>query len=496
MVQETVSLTFLWLCLGLAATLSHGAARPAEPLRRVVDLRLGEAAQVKLSNDETVRVQLLELAETTNSLSDAVVAAKVKVRIGDEEVWLPSGNYNLPMTVGKVQVDCPITKAYYRNTGSDSWGLEKDARLRVWPAGSSWIEPGTFTYPARQRWFASMTQMANEPCYVDVTPDISRGRIYYHNGLDLGGAEGLIEVVSATDGVIVAKGKEKRKDVGSWYDPREERIVVLDDRGWMHWYCHLKSFAPGIEMGARLRQGDLIGLLGKEGDSGGWSHLHYGIFARQPSGRWGAEEGYAYLMEAYRRAQHPPVLAVARPHTLVSPGETVELDASRSWSQDGTRAYRWTLSDGSTSDKAQVTRAYARPGIYSEVVQVSDASGRVDYDFAVVQVFDPVKGKMPAGIHATYAPTLAIRPGDAVTFLVRLFNAVDGTAVWDFDDGTPPVTATCNPVKPDGSDAMAPDGYVSTVHRYATPGHYLARVEHTEGEVTATARLHVVVEGK
>ncbi len=496
MVQDTVSLMFLWLCLGLAATLSHGAERAAEPLRRVVDLRVGEAAQVKLGNGETVRVELLELAETTNPLSDAVVAAKVRVRVGEEEVWLPSGNYNLPTAVGKVQIDCPITKAYYRNTGSDAWGLEKDARLRIWPAGSPWIEPGTFTYPARQRWFASMTQMANEPCYVDVTPDISRGRIYYHNGLDLGGAEGLVEVVSATDGVIVAKGKVKREDVGSWYDPRDERIVVLDGRGWMHWYCHLKSFAPGIEMGARLRQGDPIGILGKEGDSGGWSHLHYGIFARQPSGKWGTEEGYAYLMEAYRRAQHPPVLAVARPHTLTSPGEVVTLDASRSWSQDGTRRYRWTLSDGGTSDQAQVTRTYARPGIYSETVQVSDASGHVDYDFAVVQVFDPVKGRMPAGIHATYAPTLAIRPGDAVTFLVRVFNAVEGAAVWDFGDGTPPVRVTCNPVKPDGSDAMAPDGYAQTVHRYAAPGQYLVKAEHTEGEVTATARLQVVVEGE
>ena len=52
------------------------------------------------------------------------------------------------------------------------------------------LEPGTFVYPLRQRWFASDTQMGNEPVFADgPEPAIgaSRGKVYYHSGLDFDG---------------------------------------------------------------------------------------------------------------------------------------------------------------------------------------------------------------------------------------------------------------------------------------------------------------------
>ena len=70
--------------------------------------------------------------------------------------------------------------------------------------------------------------------------------------------------------------------------------------------------------------GQKIGLLGKEGGSGGWSHLHFDITGRQPSGKWGIIEGYAFLWEAYLREYKPKLLAVARPHHLVAAGEKVD----------------------------------------------------------------------------------------------------------------------------------------------------------------------------
>ncbi len=68
---------------------------------------------------------------------------------------------------GQVQIDCSITKGYNSNGSPEFWALDKDARLRLWPAGSPLVQPGTFVYPAKQRWFAGLTQMANEPVYVD-----------------------------------------------------------------------------------------------------------------------------------------------------------------------------------------------------------------------------------------------------------------------------------------------------------------------------------------
>ena len=129
----------------------------------------------------------------------------MRVEIDGKPVTLESGNYQLPVTVGGLQVDCPVVSAYLRNTTEDHWGLVKEARLRFWPAGSPWIEPGTFIYPVRQRWFAGLTQMANEPTYVDAGEDPKNRSIYYHAGLDIGGAEGLVEIVAATDGLVVSR---------------------------------------------------------------------------------------------------------------------------------------------------------------------------------------------------------------------------------------------------------------------------------------------------
>ncbi len=84
-----------------------------------------------------------------------------------------------------------------------------------------------------------------------------------------------------------------------------------------------------MKPGRHLKLGDRIGLLGKEGGSGGWSHLHFDINSRQPSGRWGTEEGYAFLWEAYQRQYQPKVIAVARPHHVIWAGEQVQLDGSQ-----------------------------------------------------------------------------------------------------------------------------------------------------------------------
>ena len=79
-------------------------------------------------------------------------------------------------------------------------------------------------------------------------------------------------------------------------------------------------------------------MLGKEGGSGGWSHLHFDITSRQPSGLWGIQEGYAFLWEAYQREQKPQRLAVARPHHFVFAGEKVVLNGAKSWSAAGATA--------------------------------------------------------------------------------------------------------------------------------------------------------------
>jgi murein DD-endopeptidase MepM/ murein hydrolase activator NlpD len=286
-----------------------------------MDLNAGDAQAVELCNGTRVTVKLLDVRETRDDIRSAVRVARVRVEVDGEAITLHSGNYHLPQRVAGVRIDCPITKGYLGNSNEDAWALEKDARLRLWPADSPLLRPGTFVYPARQRWFASATQMANEPVFVDGGEDPAVRRIYYHYGLDIGGAEALVEVVAATDGLVVSSGKA----VLDGYEktparPRYDVVYLLDEQGWYYRYSHLHTIDAAVKPGKKIKRGEKLGLLGKEGGSGGWSHLHFDIASKQPSGKWGIQEGYAFLWEAYQNQYHPKIQAVARPHHLAWAG--------------------------------------------------------------------------------------------------------------------------------------------------------------------------------
>jgi len=396
--------------------------------------------------------------------------------------------------VGGVQVDCTVTKAYYQNTNRNHWGLEKDARLRLWPAGSPYMPPGSMLYPVRQRWFASRTQMGNEPTYVDEGERITTEKIYYHAGLDIGGAEGLTDVIAATDGLVVGVGTaviDKVKDNAMIDREFNDTIWVEDERGWYHRYTHLYSYDPSVKLGGRVVQGQKIGTLGKEGGSGGWAHLHYEIISRQPSGKFGTQEGYAFLWEAYQRQYHPRLLAVARPHQAILVGGNATLDGSRSWGVAQISKYEWTFSGGETASGAKVERSYSKSGTYSEILKITDEHGLSAYDFETVNVLDAQHPEqVPPSIQAAYWPTLGIAPGKPVTFKVRAFGTTEGEEHWSFGDGA---TAT---TKSDGNvDEHAKNGFAVTRHAFAKPGDYIVRVERTNrlGQ-TATAHLWVHVD--
>src|SRR6185436_11142179 len=327
--------------------------------------------------------------------------------------------------------------------------------------------------------------------YVDGGDMPAKKEIYYHYGLDIGGSEGLVDVIAATDGLVVSSGLEvlagHEKDTP--VDKRYDVIYLLDARGWYYRYSHLKFIEARIRPGAKVRMGQKLGVLGKEGGSGGWTHLHFDITKRQPSGLWGIEEGYAFLWQTYPYDHPSEVVAVARPHSLIWAGRSATLDGSRSIGR-GLR-HEWTFGDGSYAVGDKVERTYEKPGTYCEILKVTDSSGRIDYDFAVVQVIDKAHPETPPPtIHATYAPTFGIRPADPVVFKVRTFRDKEGGETWDFGDGTPPAT-----VKSDGNAVMhAPNGYAEHLHKYAKPGHYLVKVEHVSADgVRAVARLQVRV---
>jgi hypothetical protein len=466
-----------------------------QPLFRTVDIDVGATDTVQLSDGKRATVKLLWISETRDKARAAIREARAEVEINGTRATLSCGNYRLPVTLGGIQLDCTVTKAYYQNTDQDRWGLVKDARLRLWPAGSPFMPPGSMLYPVRQRWFASRTQMGNEPTYVDEGERITSSKIYYHAGLDIGGAEGLVDVLAATNGLVVGLGTaviDKEKDNAILDREFNDTVWVLDGRGWYHRYTHLYSYDPSVKLGGRVVMGQKVGTLGKEGGSGGWSHLHYEIISRQPSGKWGTQEGYAFLWEAYQRQYKPPLIAVARPHQAVLVGEKAALDGSRSWGESHIVRYEWTFTDGGKASGSRVEKSYTMAGTFSEILKVTDDHGRTAYDFETVNVLDPKHPEqVPPSIQAAYWPTMGLAPGKPVTFKVRTFGTTDGEEIWSFGDGATATTRSDGNVEP-----HAKNGFAVTTHAFTKPGDYIVRVERTNrlGQ-KAIAHLWVRVRG-
>src|ERR1019366_3309011 len=111
----------LWLLFPAAL------AAAAEPLFQVVDIDAGTVEKVVVGG-KTVEVKLLSTSEDRDHVRSAIREARAEVEIDGSRATLVCGNYHLPAPIGGVQVDCPVTKAYYSNSNADHWGLVKDAR--------------------------------------------------------------------------------------------------------------------------------------------------------------------------------------------------------------------------------------------------------------------------------------------------------------------------------------------------------------------------------
>jgi len=462
------------------------------PFVRVVDLNVGEQAEVQLHDGSTASVTLIAFQEHKEPVRQAIYGSTLRLQLNGEEVTLEAGPYHLPVTLAGVQIDCTATRGLNERGTPAFWGLEKDARLRLWPKGSPWLRPGSMIYPVNQGWHTTRTWFDNEPVHGG---DTIKQEIYYHAGMDIGASEGLAEVVAATDALVVQRGEAvldgHTEDTPA--SPRYDVVYLLDGRGWYYRYSHLKEIADNIQLGAIIKQGDPVGIAGKEGASGGWSHLHFEIKSRQPSGEWGTQAAFGFLHEAYVNQYGLKLYANARPMQMITAGESAVLDGSRSWSAAGEIAsYEWTLQSGETLTGPLHTVPYDTPGFYCEPLKVTDGDGRTAYDFAYVMVLDPDDpGHYTPNLNINYHPARPVRVGETITFKVRAFRMKGGTESWDFGDGSLPASTE----SPDDAAALAPEGYAVIEHSYDKGGHYIVSVSrtHDNGQTAhAKAWVHVM----
>ena len=99
-----------------------------------------------------------------------------------------------------------------------------------------------------------------------------------HNALDIMAPRGSL-VVSAADGIVERLHQSRLGGTTAY--------VRSTDGNWIYYYAHLESYAPGLEAGQRLRQGDPIGRVGSTGNADPrWPHLHFAMYRMAAGQRW------------------------------------------------------------------------------------------------------------------------------------------------------------------------------------------------------------------
>jgi murein DD-endopeptidase MepM/ murein hydrolase activator NlpD len=85
-----------------------------------------------------------------------------------------------------------------------------------------------------------------------------------HRGVDFAAAEGT-PVEATSDGVVV---------YADWKGDLGRLVEIRAPNGWVSRYGHLSGFGPGIRMGTRVKQSQIIGYVGMTGLATG-PHVHY-----------------------------------------------------------------------------------------------------------------------------------------------------------------------------------------------------------------------------
>ncbi|MDP6037586.1 MAG: metalloendopeptidase, partial [Candidatus Latescibacteria bacterium] len=171
---------------------------PITPLLRIADLAINETQSITLHDGSEAIIKLLAVHENRDSARCAIRQASVEIELNGESITLPVAAYHLPLQIGNVQIDCPVTAGFSTRATKDWWQLQKDARFRLWPANSSLTAEGSLRYPVKRRLFSDKFQACSDPCYVNGEPTDPEAGIYYHAGFDIGGSEGQVEVFAAT----------------------------------------------------------------------------------------------------------------------------------------------------------------------------------------------------------------------------------------------------------------------------------------------------------
>jgi len=437
--------------------------------QQIFGLDIGETYTFKTNDGRATEIRLVSVTETRDSVIGLVRRAVVDVEVDGRSIRLVCDPYAMPSEIQGLKI-CADTTSVWSQT-------PKRVQLSIWDAAAPLVHTDRFGFPLRDYVFLSHgTQGYNEAVHLGRRDGDPQGQRFCHDyGFDIAGFEGREVIVSCTDGEIV----QLHPATG-----RPWSVVVQDEDGLMWDYGHLDSISPNVKKGNLIRKGDAIGILGKTGPSGNFSHLHVGTYVSQADLRERRSNRrlnlYPWLVTAYQKQYGPTPLAVARPHQTVVTGERVRFDGSRSIASDAPiTSYRWRLPGGSVVDRSAAEVTFDKAGVYVATLQVKDASGREDVDFCRVKVFtkDALEKSMPT-IFMTHSPTLKVTVGQPVCFRFWL-QARD-----------------LSPIQVDFGDGTVIEGYASyseLEHRFQTAGIHVVTASATVASKPITQCQKVIV---
>jgi murein DD-endopeptidase MepM/ murein hydrolase activator NlpD len=106
----------------------------------------------------------------------------------------------------------------------------------------------------------------------------ARGSSRKHEAIDILAPRGT-DVLAVEDGKVAKIFTSNAGGLTLYqFDPSEK---------FMYYYAHLDNYAPGIEEGAMLQRGDVVGNVGTTGNAPkNTPHLHFAIAKLDPDKRW------------------------------------------------------------------------------------------------------------------------------------------------------------------------------------------------------------------
>jgi len=440
--------------------------------QRIVALNPGEAYRFALNGGSTRTIRLVSVNERRDSVVGLLRRAEVRVEIDGQPLDLVCAPYVMPTETAGLRLQA--------DTMTGWTNMPKRVQFSIWDARDPIVDTSRFRYPIKDfRLFSHDMQAFNEPLHVGLGDGDPEGLKGYHNyGVDLAGFDGGEEIVSATEGDVV-RFWPSGKDVCS--------VTVRDASGFLWGYVHLSSFAPQVALGTHVSLGQKLGVLGKTGPSGNFSHLHFGSYIADGDPATNSPKRneklnlYPWLVTAYQAERPKEPLAVARPHHVVLTGEKEVFDGSNSLAFGGRRIvdWRWVFQDGRTVHEAKAEKSFDRPGTFVATLWVKDDQGAEDVDFCQVKVFSRrnQENAMPH-IFMTHTPTENIRPGQPVRFRFWFQGNGGGPMTVDFDGGT-----RVNDYR----------SYSDLVHRFDKGGIHIVTARCVAAGAPITQKIKVVV---